>query len=324
MSDTTAEVFVNGMVREVTGLAPSADHRIEGLPVRTLPGIGDVRAVVATVNDVHFGEVECGKVEGSVPAQFVAEPGARPYPEVMNESVIADIAARTPDAVVVKGDLTSFGTRAEYDDFLSFYEPAFGDRLTHVRGNHDSYPGEVFADWSVQVVDVTGLRIILLDTSRAHESGGFVSDDQIEATVEAARSSTDTVIVMGHHPLMAPGLESLRRSDGVREVDAASLIAAVAPLKNVVAYTAGHTHRNRVFDVDGLLLVEVACVKDFPGAWAEYRVGTTGICQMVHRASGPDAIAWAERTRGMFDGYYGTYAMGELTDRCFVVPLSRP
>jgi hypothetical protein len=34
-------------------------------------------------------------------------------------------------------------------------------------------------------------------------------------------------------------------------------------------------------------------------------------------------VAWAERTRGMFDGYYGTYAMGEITDRCFVAPLSR-
>ena len=61
-------------------------------------------------------------------------------------------------------------------------------------------------------------------------------------------------------------------------------------------------------------------MKDFPGGWAEYRVHERGIAQVFHRAQAPDAVAWAERTRAMFAGYYGPYAMGALEDRSFVIP----
>jgi len=40
---------------------------------------------------------------------------------------------------------------------------------------------------------------------------------------------------------------------------------------------------------------------------------------MFHRASSPAAVAWAERTRGMFGGFYAPYALGELSDRSFVI-----
>jgi 3',5'-cyclic-AMP phosphodiesterase len=323
VSHTSCELFVDDVVVRHDGLTPATAYEFGGLAVRTLDDIGPVRAVVATVNDVHFGEVECGKVEGSRAAQFSAGPGEAPYPEVMNASVIADIGACSPDAVIVKGDLTSFGTLAEYASFLSFYEPAFGARLTHVRGNHDSYPGEVFADWPVQVVDVPGLRVVLLDTARDHQTGGSVSAAQVDETVAAADATTDPVIVMGHHPLFAPDLDNPRHFDGVTPEDSAALVAALVASPNVVAYTAGHTHRCRRVVIAGLPSVEVACVKDYPGAWAEYLIGETGIAQVVHRARGADAVAWAEKTRGMFDGYYGTYAMGELADRCFTLSVRR-
>jgi len=60
-------------------------------------------------------------------------------------------------------------------------------------------------------------------------------------------------------------------------------------------------------------------VKDFPGGWAEYRVHERGIAQVFHRVQAPEAVAWAERTRRMFGGLYGAYAMGRLEDRSFVV-----
>ena len=70
--------------------------------------------------------------------------------------------------------------------------------------------------------------------------------------------------------------------------------------------------------------VEVACVKDFPGAWAEYRVFEGGILQVFHRISTPEALAWTEQTRGMFGGMYSDYAFGELGDRCFAMaPVPR-
>src|SRR3546814_3030233 len=70
---------------------------------------------------------------------FRSLPVEEPYPELMNRGAIQEIRAIEPDAVVVKGDLTSDGTQEQYDDFLAAYGPAFGDRLTHVRGNHDAY-----------------------------------------------------------------------------------------------------------------------------------------------------------------------------------------
>ena len=69
----------------------------------------------------------------------------------------------------------------------------------------------------------------------------------------------------------------------------------------------------------GVPWVEVACVKDYPGAWAEYRVHERGVLQIVHRISTPEALAWTEQTRGMFHGLYASYAFGELSDRCFVI-----
>jgi 3',5'-cyclic AMP phosphodiesterase CpdA len=320
---TSAELFVDGEVRRHEGLAPDSDLVIDGVALRTLADVGALLARVVTVNDVHFGEVECGKFDGVASAVFAVGPHERPYPEVMSEAVIADVLAVAPDAVLVKGDLTSFGTLEEYQRFLDFYPSAFGDRLTWVRGNHDSYPGGTYADWPVQVVDVPGLRVVLLDTSRRFEPSGFVGADQVAAVEEAARTAPDTVIVMGHHPLYVPGTDHDRHFDGVRAPDTLELVTAMARHDNVVAYTAGHSHRCRRHELSGVAVVEVACVKDFPGAWAEYLVGTRGVAQVVHRASAPAAVAWAERTRGMFDGYYGAYALGELADRCFVLPRER-
>ena len=60
-------------------------------------------------------------------------------------------------------------------------------------------------------------------------------------------------------------------------------------------------------------------MKDFPGAWAEYRVFEGGVLQVHRRISTPDALEWTERTRAMFGGLYPSYAFGELADRCFPI-----
>lgn len=317
------EIFDGETIRRHNGLPPNTDGVIDGVSFRTLTDVGEFLATVATVNDVHLGEVECGKIVGIAEAAFRVQPGEVPYATYMSEAVIEDMAQRDPDAVIVKGDLTSFGTLEEFEEFRSLYEPAFGDRLTYVRGNHDSYPGNVYANWPIQVIDVPGLRVVLLDTSRDRCASGFLSSDQIDATVATAEQATTPVIVMGHHPLFVEGAFSLDHFDGVNPDDARDFFRAVLPRRNIVAYTAGHTHRCHRVNVEGFVSVEVACVKDFPGAWAEYHVGTRGIAQIVHRASRPDAIAWAEKTRTMFDGFYGTYVMGQLEERCFTLPLER-
>jgi hypothetical protein len=101
----------------------------------------------------------------------------------------------------------------------------------------------------------------------------------------------------------------------------------VARRSRIVAYAAGHTHRNRVRRTAAtghVPYIEVACVKDFPGSWAEYRVYEGGIMQVHHRISTPGALRWSERCRHLYADFgvdYETYALGGLEDRCFTVSI---
>ena len=137
----------------VTGLAPDTSYEldVEGvvpdgrwLPaqVRTLVRPrGRLLATVATANDVHFGETECGKTgdpaTDAIGPVLHSAPGEPPYPELMNGAVVDEMLALDPDVVVVKGDLTDTGKAEEYEAFLACYG-RLGPRMHHVRGNHDA------------------------------------------------------------------------------------------------------------------------------------------------------------------------------------------
>jgi predicted phosphodiesterase len=313
-------------VRRYDGLAPDTEYEIEGFTFRTLPEPGELLATFATVNDVHFGEVEAGLIEGSdVGPTFRSAPGEEPYPELMNRCAVAEIAALDPPAVIVKGDLTSTGTVEEYDRFREVYEPAFGERLTYVRGNHESYYDTDLGAIPHQEVVLPGVRIALLDTSRQRAPGGGVDRDQLDWLDDMASASDRPVIVMGHHHLWDPS-HTERPADyfGIRPDDSIALVDLVAGRPSIIGYFAGHTHRNRVrrFAVTGdVPWVEVASVKEYPGTWAEYRVYDGGVLQIHRRISDPEALAWTEKTKGMYAGLYHDYAFGQLPDRCFAFGL---
>jgi predicted phosphodiesterase len=242
----------------------------------------------------------------------------------MNRAAVAEMSRLEPAVVVVKGDLTSSGTTAEYDRFLRVYGPAFGERLVHIRGNHDAYHGTSFADTAMQAVHLDGVTLAVLDTSRLHQVNGSVSAEQIEWLDDLAASADRPVLVFGHHHIWNPARdERIDHFFGIRPDDAEALLATFARRPRLRGYFAGHTHRHRRQLLGGtgvVPFVEVACVKDFPGAWAEYRVFDGGILQVARRIGAPDALAWTERTRAMYDGSYGRYAFGALDDRCFLIP----
>lgn len=328
VSDDGAVAFGGTDVRRYEGLAPGTDYEFDGLAFRTLPRpVGELLCRVATANDVHFGETECGVVEGmDLGPAYTVGPGEEPYPELMNRCAIAEMTTLDPAAVVVKGDLTSVGAPAEYDRFLNFYRTAFGDRLVHVRGNHDAKPGVSFAAWPVQLVELPGLRLAVLDTSLEGRPSGQLTGEQLawldDAAAAAGRDGFP-MLVMGHHHPWDPGSTRQPGYFGIDPDSSEGLVAVVARRTAIVGYFAGHTHRNRVrrFEATGEVpYVEVACVKDFPGAWAEYRVYEGGVLQVLHRVADPAALAWTEHTREMFGGLYQHYAFGSsLADRCFPI-----
>ena len=312
-------------VRTHRDLAPDSTYQLDGFEFRTLPRLGERLATVATVNDVHFGEIECGIVGGlDIGPVFRSEPGADPYPEVMNRGAIAEIRALDPDAVVVKGDLTSNGTVEEYDAFRAAYVPAFGDRLVHVRGNHDSYHGGTYAAFPTQRVDLPGVILAVLDTSVPLQTPGGVTAEQLEWVDDLAASADRPVLLFGHHHVWSP--DSAQRPEGyfgIAPDDSERLVQVVARHPGILGYFAGHTHRNRVRRIRATgdrPWVEVACVKDYPGTWAEYRVFEGGVLQVHRRISTPEAMAWTEQTRHMYEDTYGPYAFGSLADRCFAMP----
>ena len=318
-------------MRRYVDLAPDSAYEFDGLEVRTLARPpGELLARVATVNDVHFGETECGRIDDHPDGPIVRpEPGAAPYPELMNRAAVAEIAAVGPDAVVVKGDLSRDGDDAEWAAFEACYREPFGNRMHVVRGNHDAYRGQT-AYAGDRWITVPGLHIALLDTAIPMRTTGGLRPDQLDwlddHLADSARAGA-RAIVMGHHQQWIPGAAGHeRRHDdyfGMHPDSSDALDAVCARHAGVLGYAAGHTHRHRVRTMafSGLPSIEVGCVKDFPGTWAEYRVYETGVMQVVHRISAPEALAWSDRCRVLYRDFgidYVTYAMGTLAERCFV------
>jgi 3',5'-cyclic-AMP phosphodiesterase len=320
----------------VTGLEPGTDYPVtvddapsgDYLPatVRTLARpAGRLLSTIATANDVHFGETECGKT-GNPDADAVgpilrAAPGDPPYPEVMNHAVIAEMARLEPDAVVVKGDLTDSGTEEQYAAFLAAYG-VLGDRMYHVRGNHDAFRDPMMAiEDAPYSVELEGITIAVLDTVVPGQDGGQLPADQRQWLDDLAGESTAPVLVFGHHYVAnLAGSDTGNLSFGINRADSEALVEVFARRDAIAGYFAGHTHRNRVRRFDPAARVpccEVACVKDYPGVWGEYRVYEGGYTQVVRRVTDPAAFAWAEKTRGLYAGYYRDYALGPLDWRCF-------
>lgn len=324
------------VVHRYEGLSPGTEYELHGRFVTTLERpSGELLCRLATVNDVHFGEIQAGKIDDNAngPIQR-SDPGESPYPETMNSGAVDEIAAIETAAVIVKGDLSNDGLPSEWDAFEAMYRAPFGDRLHVVRGNHDAYKfqqGYAGDQWIV----LPGLTVALLDTVIPGKTTGRLSADQISWLDTNAGASDQPVLVMGHHQQWlssadAHGAGEEARSDGYFGLhpDSSDALAATAARQhNIIGYTAGHTHRHRVRPMlaDGTVpSIEIGCVKDFPGTWAEYRVYEGGVIQVVHRISTPAALRWSERCRHLYSDFgvdYETYALGRLDDRCFTIPL---
>jgi hypothetical protein len=327
VGDDVAIVHDGVEVRRYDELEPDTTYVLDGVGVRTLERPpGDLLCRFATVNDVHFGETDCGRLDESQPELgpiLTVDDGQPPHPQLMGRAAVPEIAAIEPAAVVVKGDLTAWGTRDEYAAFLACYGQAFDGRLHHVRGNHDAMAGETYAD-GPQRIDLPGVTVALLDTVVPGSDSGTVDADQLAWLDDLSATAHVPVVVMAHHYPWSPDSTTAPDSYfGIHPEASRALVELIARRTSIVGCFAGHSHRNRVrqFSATGPVpYVEVACAKDYPGSWAEYRVYEGGILQLHHRISAPDALAWSERCRGLYADFgvdYAPLALGAITDRCF-------
>jgi 3',5'-cyclic-AMP phosphodiesterase len=330
VADDLAVIHDGLAVRRYDGLEPDTEHDLDGIAVRTLPRPdGALLSRFATINDVHFGEVEAGRIDDLTDGPIRrSEPGAPPYPEVMNHAAATEMAAIDPVAVIVKGDLSQDGRPEEWEAFEACYRTAFGERLHVVRGNHDAYRHQATYAGD-QWIELPGVVVALLDTAIPGATTGSISKEQLDWLDERCASADRPVFVMGHHQQWIGSDPDAKRSNdyfGLHPDASDALDALAARRTGIVAYAAGHTHRHRVrlMTQSRVPSIEIGCTKDFPGTWAEYRVHEGGIMQVVHRMSSPDALEWSESCRNLYSDFgidYGTYALGTLADRCFTLAL---
>jgi predicted phosphodiesterase len=312
-------------VKRYEGLRSDSEIEIGLLKIKTFPKPpGELLCRFATVNDVHIGEKTAGLIEGFSEIEGISsEPGEIPYPTLMSMGAVDEISHIKPEVVLAKGDLTSGALDSEFNEFKDIFGGAFNDRLFITIGNHDAKSTSNFSCEVVQVINIPGLKIVLIDTSITDQYNGQIKDSTIDAIDEIAHESQTPVLIFGHHNIWNPSSRVRPETYfGVNPTDSEKFVSLMGNNVKIKGYFAGHTHRNRVRRFDqsmGKPYVEVAALKDFPGSWAEYKVYEGGVLQVHRRLSSIKCLDWSDRCRNLYGGRYAQYSFGELEDRCFRV-----
>jgi hypothetical protein len=349
-------------------VAPTAFGMIDGNAVSTDAGLadgtgpfrftappapqGDFLFSIVLCNDLHVGETVAWLVGGLNMEGVSQVPGARPYPEIMMESLVADARAQGAAYLLAAGDITAEAEPVDLARARELFD-AFGDRHEDwyaARGNHDrAHEGEAYAScqvgqwqgndcfrdtffpgdeptWFSQ--QVNGLRIIGLDTYDKPGDGGdagALGDEQLEWFLDELRSEPDQpTVVFGHHPLVVRDSPyPITPGTALDATQAEAIVAAYAEAPGVFLHHAGHTHRNKLTELDGAPGVthqEVAAVKEYPGGYTLLRIHTGGYAMNFAKSSSEDALAWSERSRTQIAGTWPQFSLGSrVADRNLVV-----
>lgn len=155
-----------------------------------------------------------------------------------------------PDAIIFTGDLADRGEPDAYDRLREIVEPAaarLGSRVIWVMGNHDDRAafrtnllGELATTNPIDdVQDISGLRVITLDTTVPGFHFGEISDQQLDWLAnELSVPAPDGTILAMHHPPV-PSMLDLAASVELRDQ---SRLAKVLRGTDVRSIIAGHLH----------------------------------------------------------------------------------
>jgi 3',5'-cyclic-AMP phosphodiesterase len=298
---------------------------------------------VVLCNDLHMGETQAGLVGGQ--PQFIGitqEPGLPPYPEVMLESLVQDVARFEPTYLLAAGDISSealpndlsragqllnrFGTyRQDYFVTRGNHDRAHvGDayatcRVGQFQGNdcfHDAYfPSDQLTYFSVEL---SGLHVIGLDTYDKAGNGGDAGGmspaqlDWFQADLNAHREQP--TLVFGHHPLLVEN--SAFPSSPGSALDAAqakTVLDWYSKTPGVFLHHAGHTHRNHRSvspTAPRVTHQEIAAAKEFPGGFSILRLYSGGYAMNFYKSRSELARRWSERSRQEIQGLWPQFALG--------------
>ena len=319
---------------ELDGLTPESEYRVTvsiagtheilaRTRFRTLGALAGVELTrFATISDLHFGRKTFGicKTLTEVPQP------AEPHPVRCARAAIHEAERWGAATLVVKGDITERGQRDEWRQANETLGKATVPLLA-LAGNHDTcrvrqiepsfgfdVPDAIWVD-DVAILDLPGIRLVLVDTAVPRKSRGAISH-RADAAITAVREAQGAAMVMTHQhlqPYPVPHHHPL----GISHRQAKPFLDTLAELDKPVVVSSGHSHRNRARRHGSVLLTEVGSTKDYPGVWAGYVVTEGGIRQVVRRVAEPSAIQWTEHTGRAVGGVWRRWSPGRLHDRSF-------
>lgn len=275
----------------------------------------------ATLNDLHLGLHTFGVT------RRITEPGAIDCTSMRcATAAFAEAVDWGAQAIFLKGDIVHLGRAPEWEMLAELMRSSpvpvhatFGNHeAAHRRHDHSRSQFERLgaANIPVQVVEMPGLRVVLVDTSTPDRHTGriaHVHDDLVSLAGDGV-----PMLVLHHHQLHATPWPPVYPK-GINGRSVRALTTAIAERNPNVVFASGHTHRHRRRELAGLTAAELGSSKDYPGTWCGYVIHEEGLIQTVRRIAAPDAIAWTERTGRALGGWWSHWSPGRIEDRCFTV-----
>ena len=230
--------------------------------------------LVAHLTDLHVADVR-----DYVDAEAALHPKIRKHSERVLERLLADLAARRPDHVVITGDVTLTSKEAEFRRARAYLDAALpGVRLSVLPGNHDVWREEAVREgWfaaafgDAVACDLGGtpypychlvgehLAFLALDSCpfrpgvEPNRVPGHVDAAQLERLASLCadeRVRSRFVVVLLHHHLRLSDVDRLAvdPKDPTPLADAAAVERAIAALP-VGLVLHGHRHRQMRVEV---------------------------------------------------------------------------
>ncbi len=329
-------VTVNGLepstTYDVTVRGPGRPRRRVGRVTTLAPPPGRLTARFATINDTHLGDRGFGAL-GDMTDVIPLPSDLDPYPERCARAAIIEAAEWGSELILAKGDLTRDSEPVEFHEVGRMLADS-PVPVEVILGNHDvrhringtailARHGIAVAQ-TATAVDLPGLRIILAHTPMPTERRGRLGKKQLDriATLAAGAPSSEgrppgpVVVAVHHAPQRTP--VATHYPPGLYAAESRRFVAALREANPTALIIAGHTHRNRCYRIDGVMVSEVGSTKDYPGQWAGYAVHEGGIRQVVRRIASPPVMAWTEATRHALFGLWGLWSSSSMTQRCWV------
>ena len=183
--------------------------------------------------------------------------GSRYHIPSLATRVVDEVNALAPDLVVVTGDLTDMGFRAEFKSAHRILERIECERRVVLLGNHDArnvgevHFEELFGERRIEL-ELPGMRLIGLDSSEPDLDTGRVGRYTHHWLAE--RFATDPqefmVVAMHHHLVPVPGTGRERNIVN----DAGDLLRVLADT-GVDLVLCGHKHVPNVWRLEDMLIV---------------------------------------------------------------------